>query len=89
MTYRCGRQVVLVRILGRAGPHGLHVQLVVQGPPVAHHRVRVGRREATSAGDRALWLTVGLSRPNPAGQHATAGQHVQIVWPVAGLSPLL
>jgi len=55
---------------------------------VAHHRARVGRREAALAGGRAL-LAVFLSRPHPAGQHAAAGQHVQVVRPVTGLSPLL
>jgi len=55
---------------------------------VAQHRARVGRGKATSAGGRLL-LAIGLLRPHPTGQHAAAGQHLQVVWPVAGLSPLL
>lgn len=88
-THRRSRQVELVRVFFRTGPHGLHVQLFVQGPPVAHHRHRLGRREAASPAASRGRLSVGLSRPHSAGQHAAAGQHLQVVRPVAGLSPLL
>lgn len=55
-SYRGGRQVGLVRVLARARPHGLRVQLVVQRAPVAQHRVHGGREEV----------------PLPAGQHVFA-----------------
>jgi len=67
ITHRRGQQVGLVGVLGCTGPHGLHVQLIVQGPPVAYHRDRIGRREAASPAGRRGRLSAGLVRPHPAG----------------------
>lgn len=83
-SYRGGRQRRLVRVPGRARPRGLHLQLVVQGSPVAHHRAHGGREEvalpasdhvftdvvqaATAAPDRRRGARGGVLQPEPAGQ---------------------